>query len=75
MPDMFLKSQKTVIILAAVTCLEVHVLVLSRDLLNTLTIVNAKDSLWTIVQNFRPIVEFPGEELGVVVHCTGLLEY
>jgi len=35
-----------------------------RELLTKLTIVNAKDSLWTIVQNFRPMVEFPSEGLG-----------
>jgi hypothetical protein len=44
------------------TCLEV--LALSRDLLTKLTIVNAKDSLCNKLQNFRPIVEFPGEGLG-----------
>jgi hypothetical protein len=34
-----------------------------RELLTEFTIVNAKDSLWTTVQNFRFIVEFPGEGL------------
>ena len=38
-----------------------------REFHTKLTIVNAKDSLWTIVQNFRPIVEFPGEGLGYSV--------
>ena len=33
-------------------------------MLTKLTIVNAKDSLCTMVQNFRPIVEFAGEGLG-----------
>ena len=46
-----------VIISAAVTCLEV--LALSRDLLTTLTIVNAKDSLFLIRGKFRSIVDFP----------------
>jgi hypothetical protein len=35
-----------------------------REIHSKLTIVNAKDSLCTMVQNFRPIVEFPGEALG-----------
>ena len=51
-----------VIISAAVACLEV--LGLSLELLTKLTIVNAKDSLCIKMQNFRPIVEFPGEALG-----------
>ena len=37
---------------------------LSRDLLTTLTIVNTKDSLFEISENFRSIVEFPGQGLG-----------
>jgi hypothetical protein len=35
-----------------------------KEFHSKLTIVNAKDSLCTMVQNFRPIVEFPGEALG-----------
>jgi hypothetical protein len=35
-----------------------------RELLTKLTIVNAEDSLFVITQNFRSIVEFPGEGLG-----------
>jgi hypothetical protein len=46
-PDMFFEKPKNCYYF---TCLEV--LALSRDLLTTLTIVNAKDSLWTMVQKF-----------------------